>query len=372
MKKTISILVLLVIMFSMMIPAYAADTTSTKISEATKMADELKSLGLFLGTGTGYELERAGTRPEAFTMLIRLLGEENTAKASTYANPFADVPEWATKYVAYGYNKGYTKGISATEFGTNENTTAAHYITFVLRALGYNETVDGYTWDNPFAFAQTLGLIKAGEYSADSAFIRADIVIISYRALDIKYKNQNITLREKLFGSGNTTTNPWEGDPTQAGKIRTDVSKLITVNKSVSYDVNLVNLNTMLMNTYGLTYTPNMTKTGQDNLGIKLLNDSSNRYGLKISSWRHSYDSNVAVNNMLNAVLETLYFECGDKQVAYALWSWIDSMSINGKGNTNDFGFTDVSSSGNTGVIKMNGIEIEATMGSDYVTVYFN
>ena len=358
-------------MFSMIIPADAS--TVKNFDEVTTMANELNKLGLFRGTGSGYELERAGTRTEGFVMLIRLLGEENIAETSNNANPFTDVPTWAVKHVAYGYNKAYTKGVSATEFGANSNTTSAQYITFVLRALGYTEGQDGYTWDNPFAFAQTLGLVKANEYSATSDFIRADMVIISYRALDIYYKNQNITLREKLFGSGSTGTNPWEGDTREAGKIRTSTDKLVTVNKSIPYETNLSNLNNMIGNTYGLTYTPNMTKNGQDSLGIRFMYDStSNRYGLKVANWRNSYDSGVALNNMLNAVLETFYFECGDKSVAYALWSWFDAKNINGSANTTAFGFTDVQATANGGIIEMNGIQIEVIFGEGNTTVYFN
>lgn len=37
-------------------------------------ADRLSDLGLFQGTGNGYQLDRAPTRAEAATMLVRLLG----------------------------------------------------------------------------------------------------------------------------------------------------------------------------------------------------------------------------------------------------------------------------------------------------------
>ena len=67
-------------------------------------------MGLFLGTDHGYELDRAATRVEGVVMLIRMLGEEEAALAYTGAQPFRDVPEWASKYVAYAYGMGYTKG----------------------------------------------------------------------------------------------------------------------------------------------------------------------------------------------------------------------------------------------------------------------
>lgn len=56
-------------------------------------ADQLKDLGLFQGTEDGFELDRAPTRGEAATMLVRLLGKEAEAKELTYEAPFTDLDD---------------------------------------------------------------------------------------------------------------------------------------------------------------------------------------------------------------------------------------------------------------------------------------
>jgi len=231
-KKLNIFIVVAIMLFTTVLNAFYsyAATTNANIEEATKMADELKELGLFYGTDKGHELERAGTRTEALTMFVRLLGEEKQAEKSNCQHPFTDVPAWANKYVSYGYNKQYIYGVSKTKFGANENVTAPQYITFALRALGYSEKEDGYTWDNPFKIARQIGLIKRDEYSNESEFIRADIVILSYRALDIRYKNQDMTLREKLFGKRKEFINTkGEGYLLDAGVFNTPDDKLVTV-----------------------------------------------------------------------------------------------------------------------------------------------
>ncbi len=368
MKKFVSLILTFIMLLSMGITAFAADTITDKVTIATPMADELKKMGLFYGTDKGYELERAGTRAEALVMLIRLLGEEETAKKSNYTHPFTDVPKWAVKYVGYGYHKGYSYGVSTTKFGSEDKTSAAQYITFVLRALGYSEKADGYTWNNPFAFAEKIGLIKRNEYSAKSTFLRADIVIVSYRALDIKYKGKDVTLREKLSG----TTEPGSGDAREAGNFRTANSDLVIVNKKADYDTNLGNLNQMLFDTYGLTYIPELSKNGLSGSTAKFLYDeSTGRYGLRISSWRQSYDSGIVVNNVLNAILESFYFFSGDKDVAVSLWKWFDAKNINGYSNTTDFGFKDIAEVKNGGTISKNGVEIDITEVKGITTVYF-
>ena len=106
---------------------------------ADENADKLNALGLFLGTGTGYDLEGQATRLHGLVMLIRLLGEEDAAKSCTDPCPFLDVPDWGKPYAAYAYKKGYTNGVSATAFDPDSKINFVSYVTFLLRALGYDE-----------------------------------------------------------------------------------------------------------------------------------------------------------------------------------------------------------------------------------------
>ncbi|MDD3323360.1 MAG: hypothetical protein PHS59_18140, partial [Paludibacter sp.] len=158
-RKSAALILGFTLMVGTSVPSFAAIDT-TKIQVATEMADKLSALDLFHGTENGYELEKTATRAESIAMLIRLLGEDGKIKKSgTVWNNFTDVPNWAKYYVEYAYSKGYSYGVSYTEFGASDKTTAAQYITLVLRSLGYDGSRDGYTWDNPFAFAETIGLI---------------------------------------------------------------------------------------------------------------------------------------------------------------------------------------------------------------------
>ena len=73
------------------------------------LADALRDMGLFQGTGTaygsGYDLEVAPTRLVGLVMFLRLIGEEGAALSSTAANPFVDTPAWCDRYVAYAYEQ---------------------------------------------------------------------------------------------------------------------------------------------------------------------------------------------------------------------------------------------------------------------------
>jgi len=170
-------------------------------------ADALKTMNFFRGSDIGYELDRGATRTEALVMLLRLLGEEEEALAFNGEMPFTDVPAWAKNYVAYAYDKGYTKGVSETKFASNELTTANQYMTFLLRALGYDDENGDFIWNRALDFAKSNGDLTEGEFIqlATSNFLRDHLAYISYQMLFAKMKDGDVTLLDKLIESGVVT-----------------------------------------------------------------------------------------------------------------------------------------------------------------------
>ena len=61
------------------IAACTVMTANASAASFESTATAMKSMGLFAGTSTGYELDRAPTRAEAATMLVRLLGKTTEA-----------------------------------------------------------------------------------------------------------------------------------------------------------------------------------------------------------------------------------------------------------------------------------------------------
>lgn len=203
-KKRIISMLLAVMLICVSVPtAFAAS------EEAVAAANALYSLGLFSGTGTDangnpeFDLDRAPTRNEAVTMLVRLLGKEGEAKSGTWDIPFTDVAEWAKPYVGYAYANKLTGGTSATTFGGSDQVSATQYLTFVLRALGYKSSVD-FQWDKAWELSDQLG-ITHGQYNAASSFSRGDTAIVSYSALTQRAKDLNITLIQSLQSCGAVT-----------------------------------------------------------------------------------------------------------------------------------------------------------------------
>ena len=202
MKRCVTLLLALLMAGSVIfLPARAVDSVT-----ASGAAQLLYDLGLFRGTGVKadgtpeFDLNRAPTRAEAVTMLVRLLGAEEQAMRSVQAMPFTDVPDWARPYVSYAYRQGLTNGVSASQFASDQPVTAAQYLTFVLRAMGYADGTD-FFWSSAWTLTDRLG-ITAGEYSDKTKFLRGDAAVVSANALTAQRKEGNRNLLEYLIDQG--------------------------------------------------------------------------------------------------------------------------------------------------------------------------
>lgn len=81
--RTLALALTLALSLNISVPARAAvDETN---------AHRLNALGLFLGTGSGYDLGGSATRLHGIIMLTRMLGEEDAALSFDGPCPFSDV-----------------------------------------------------------------------------------------------------------------------------------------------------------------------------------------------------------------------------------------------------------------------------------------
>ncbi len=208
MKKLLTLILALSLMLALAVPVFAAST------EAEDAATALYNLGLFKGTGKkadgspNFELDRNSTRNEAVTMLVRLLGKEREALTNDWPTPFSDVVAWVKPYVGYAYVKGLTNGTSPSRYSGDQTVTAAQYLTFVLRALGYTSGSD-FQWDKAWELTDRLG-ITHGQFgeTTNRAFLRSDMAMVSYNALSAKIKGSDKTLLETILSADAPSPSP--------------------------------------------------------------------------------------------------------------------------------------------------------------------
>ncbi|MDR3149993.1 MAG: hypothetical protein LBT88_08320 [Oscillospiraceae bacterium] len=198
-RCTAAAVIAAVLAFAFLIYPLASAGNASAPEEFIAAADTLHVLGLFLGTDSGYELDRTPTRAEAAVMLVRFLGKEAEANlAVRYSAPFSDVPDWAKPYVGYLYANGITNGVSATEFGSSQLCSVKMYSAFIMRALGYADGMD-FIYDTADITVRTLiySNLTAGN------FTRGDMTALSELALASEVKSTSFgTLAEKLASDG--------------------------------------------------------------------------------------------------------------------------------------------------------------------------
>ena len=170
----------------------------------TDLADALNKMKLFLGTDTGYELDRVSCRDEGLVMMLRLLGLEQKAQAVTQISyPFTDVRAWASKYISYAYTNKLTNGTSSTQFSSTMLLEPEQYMTFLLRALGYTDSGSNPDFDYRDAInaAVRFGVISKAEADMlrSTPLYRDKMVYISYYGLFAKLKGKNVTLLDDLI-----------------------------------------------------------------------------------------------------------------------------------------------------------------------------
>lgn len=127
--------------------------------------------------------------------------KRNEAESGTWNTPFTDVADWAKPYVGYAYTNGLAGGTSATTFSGNDTVSASQYLTFVLRALGYESGTD-FQWNKAWELSDKIGLTD-GRYNASTTnFTRGDVAIVSNYALSTPLKGQSRTLADSLGLNG--------------------------------------------------------------------------------------------------------------------------------------------------------------------------
>lgn len=235
MKKTSALIVLFCMLFSMTIIPISA-TTETEMDDTNfkyfSQATKLSEVGVFVGTGDGFELYRAPNRLEALVVLVRLLGAEDEAKQmASNPCPFNDVPEWGSGYVNYAFSKGLTLGMGNGIFGATELISSNAYTTFMLRALGYNDSLGDFNWEQSNQFALDNRIVQSDLYNElnTESFIRNHMASISYSTLTATMKSPKITLNEFLVNIGKMDANVDVFKLNTSGSVVVEIPKDTTI-----------------------------------------------------------------------------------------------------------------------------------------------
>ncbi len=228
-KKALSLVLVLAMVFALAVPGFAADTTkkAADFKDYSKVTnkeavDVLTAIGVINGNADGtFAPEGNFTRAEAATMITYLtLGKTVADALPTSATKFSDVPatHWAAKYVQYCADAGIVNGVGNGKFDPDAKLTSTQWALMLLGALGYNaknEGIGGAGWE----LATTRLAMKAG--------VASDTELTGAFNRDVAAKMAFNTLKANVVEYASNGTNITIGDTTistGAGKAETQAA----------------------------------------------------------------------------------------------------------------------------------------------------
>lgn len=206
-KKMLSVIVVIAMLATTMLPAFAADTAAAPKTEA----DIVKALGVVIGGEDGITdeyLQATTLRYQSAIIFLRLIGLEADAREYAGEDNFADANTVSADTKKYlGYLKTHPEygwiGIGNNMFDPNSATSAQAFYKVLLETLGYKCTVGGVQGDfdyaNTIAFAAEKGLAKVANVDK---FTNADLITAVLEVLPLEKKGTGKTLLKTLVEAG--------------------------------------------------------------------------------------------------------------------------------------------------------------------------
>ncbi|WP_289142838.1 S-layer homology domain-containing protein [uncultured Brevibacillus sp.] len=218
MKKVVNSVLASALALSVAPMAFAAEdatTTAPKMDAAMeKTVKRLEALGLVAGYGNNdFGVDRTITRAEFATLIVRARGLEQGAKLAQFNKTYTDVnsTDWFAGFVNVASGEEIVKGFPDKSFKPQNQVTYAEAVTMIVRALGYEPSVNTSAWpNNMISKASELNIAK-GISNPNNAAVRGDVFKMLDNALrvdlmeqkefgtDIRFEITNKTLLTKYL-----------------------------------------------------------------------------------------------------------------------------------------------------------------------------
>jgi len=183
MRKVLSLVLALVMVFSLAAPTMAAQASAQEIA-----GDRLLSLGVIDGYADGtLGLDRTITRAEITVILAKIRGMGDAANLlKDTPSKFSDVKvnEWYTGWINLAASQGWVKGDPQGTFRPNDPVQYREIVTMLLKALGYDDNLPGEWPTNYLAKAAALGITKDIVSDSKAPAVRGDVFVMTSRTLD--------------------------------------------------------------------------------------------------------------------------------------------------------------------------------------------
>ena len=190
MKRIISIILVLVMMFSLTVCVSAEESTD-KITESAVQL--LKSLKIVQGDENGnMNYNDNVTRAEFAKMSVASSTYRNSVSSTSNISPFPDVKYtyWGASYIKTAVDAGYINGYPDSTFRPEDYVLLEEGVTICLKLLGYTDTDFAGAWPmGQMSKANDLDLLDNVTANVGENIKRADVMNLIYNTLLCKSKS---------------------------------------------------------------------------------------------------------------------------------------------------------------------------------------
>ncbi|MGI6029451.1 MAG: S-layer homology domain-containing protein [Candidatus Heteroscillospira sp.] len=208
MKRTLALVLALVMVIGMMAVPASASFTDDKEIKYVEAVDVVAAAGIINGFEDGsFDPDGTLTREQAAKVVAyMLLGAKNADALKASSAPFADVAanRWSAGYIAFVANEGIINGRDDKTFDPTGKVTAFEFAKLMLGALGYDSSIEQYTgaaWSiNVGKTALDIGLFDGNDgadYNAPATREEAALYVFNTLQADLvayDEKGSNIDL----------------------------------------------------------------------------------------------------------------------------------------------------------------------------------
>lgn len=148
----------------------------------------LADMGIFTGDEKGnFNPDANITRAETATIICRLMGVENEAKANR-RQVYDDVPttHWASGYIAQATELGIFNGDGTGKFRPGDNVTYQEMIKMLVCMVGHEKDAqEAGGWPNGYiTIAKDLGITTGLRFAQAAKASRSAVAQLAYNSLD--------------------------------------------------------------------------------------------------------------------------------------------------------------------------------------------
>lgn len=190
MKKLLFIKMLMVILVCIVVVIPVNAAADTKLQ--TEYAKDLVKLNLLKGYPDGsLGLQNKIKRSEFVTFVVRLLGYENTVDVSDVKLTFKDIDKkhWAYNNIKVALKYKLVGGYPDNTIAPEKYVTYAEALTVIIRALGYENTLSGEWPENVINKGKELGISKDVELPARQEITRGEMSVLIHNSLSVNFAN---------------------------------------------------------------------------------------------------------------------------------------------------------------------------------------